>query len=66
VTEPLAVIVVSSPGLTWVAEGPIPLDQAVARARSHWTVRSLWVRSVRRSSSATVAVHLLGPRVDHD
>ena len=64
--EPLAVIVVTSPGLVWVAEGPLPLSQAVARARAHWVNRSLFVRSVRRASSATVAVHLLGPKVEHD
>lgn len=61
--EPLAVVVVDSPHLVWVAEGPVPLSRAVDRARSHWATRSLWVRSIRHQSRATVRVHLLGPEV---
>jgi hypothetical protein len=61
-----AVIVVTTPHLRWVAEGPMPVEAAVARARAHWVQRSLFVRSLGRRSPANVRVHLLGPEVITD
>ena len=61
-----AVIVVTTPHLRWVAEGPMPVDAAVARARSHWVQRSLFVRSLARLSPAHFEVHLLGAEIITD